>query len=356
MNITASTTDLSAALAAIRAAVSARPSHPILATVLIDATTPGIARLSAFNLNLAITTAITAATTTEGITAVPYGLLAPLAAKLPAGMPCTLAVSGSRAVLATAGGEYSLQALDPAEWPAIPAPPDAATAAPYDADELRAAISAVSHAASRDESKAILQGIRLSGTAAAATDGHRLSRYGIANPDDAIVVPAAALSQLQHLQGDIHIAHGGGYITFSDGITTINSRLLDGTYPNIDALVPDSFKTTATVDRIALLHAVQRVAILADTQNNIIKLAIGDTLAITADVELGNGSEQLPIDRTGKPLTFAVNATYLADGLKAITTPRITLSANTPTTPVTLTPAESDTIQTYLIMPVQISG
>jgi len=361
MNITVAQSELNAALAAIRSAVcTGRASHPILATVLLDATSKDSLSLSGFDLKLAITTTIPAAVTTKGSAAVPYGLLAPLVAKLPSDAAVTIAVSGSRVALATAAGEYSLTALDPSDWPALNEPSAASTPITIPLPDLQAAISATAHAASRDEAKQLLQGIHISldpmGIQAAATDGHRLSVYGSAPLAEtpAITIPATTLRELQHLDADITVTADNAYVRLATDRTVITSRILDGTYPDFAKLIPDSFATTATVDRKALLAAAARVAILADTHNNIIKLAIGDMLAVTADVELGNGSETLAIDTTGKPVAFAVNATYLQDALKAMPSQQITLSANKPTTPVVITPVDTDTMQTYLIMPVQI--
>lgn len=360
MNITVAQSDLNSALAAIRSAVSTgRTSHPILATVLLDATSKDSLSLSGFDLKLAITTTIPAAVTTKGSAAVPYGLLAPLVAKLPSDAAVTIAVFGSRVALATAAGEYSLTALDPSDWPALIEPSAVSTPITIPLPDLQAAISATAHAASRDEAKQ-LHGIHISldpmGIQAAATDGHRLSVYGSAPLAEtpAITIPATMLRELQHLDDDITVTADNAYVRLATDRTVITSRILDGTYPDFAKLIPDSFATTATVDRKALLAAVARVAILADTHNNIIKLAIGDMLAVTADVELGNGSETLAITTTGKPVTFAVNASYLQDALKAMPSQQVTLSANKPTTPVVITPVDTDTMQTYLIMPVQI--
>ena len=357
MKLTTSQADLSAALATVRSAVqSGRPSHPILATVLLTAT-PGTLSLAGFDLKTSISTTIAAEVAVEGAAAVPYALLAPLVAKLPAQAAVTIAASGERIVLATVSGEYSLTALDAADWPEL-TEPKATNAVTVPLVELQAAITATAHAASRDEAKQILQGIKITlaadGIQAAATDGHRLSLYGAAFDASAITVPAATLRELQHLRDSVTITSDAATIRIADARTAIVTRILDGTYPNVQALVPETYGTTIAVDRLALLHAVQRVGILADTHNSVVKLAIDDNLTISADVELGNGSETLAIEHTGKAVTLAVNAAYLQDGLRAMTTPQVTICANAATTPFVIRPVGADTLQTYLIMPVQV--
>jgi len=361
MNITVAQTDLNAALAAVRSAIqSGRPTHPILATVLLSAGTKGDLTISGFDLKLAISTTIAAAITTDGATAVPYALLAPLVAKLPSDDAITIAVSGTRVVLATAAAEYSLTALDPNDWPDLIAPSAAAKPITVPLVALQAAISATAHAASRDASKPLLQGVHIAidhtGIQAAATDGHRLSVYGITPSADApaITIPASTLRELQHLDADITVTADNAYVRLAADNTVITSRILDGTYPDFAKLIPTTFDTTATVNRLALLHAVQRASILADTHNNTVKLALADPLTVTADTDLGAATETIPTTITGKPLTIAANAAYLQDGLKAINTTQITISANNPTAPFTITPSNTDIMQTYLIMPVQV--
>lgn len=361
MKVTIAQADLSSALHTIKASIqSGRTNHPILATVLLQATNADTLTLSGFDLKLSISTTILASVKTKGAIAVPYALLQPLVAKLPSDSPITLSAKDLRITLSTAAGNYTLTALDSADWPELTAPSDTAKVVTIPLPDLNAAIAATAHAASRDESKQLLQGIHLSldplGIQAAATDGHRLSIYGQTPPaaTPAVTVQADTLQQLQHLQDSVTITSDTTYIRLADDHTIITSRILDGTYPDFAKLIPESFTTTITVDRIALLHAVQRIAIIADTHNSIIKLSAADTLTISADVELGAGTEQLAIDTTGKPLDFAVNARYLCDGLRALHSKQVTIMGNTPTTPVVINPTDDATLQTYLIMPVQI--
>jgi len=357
MKLICAQTDLAYALAAIRPAIAGRPSHPILANVLLTAGL-GKATLSGFDLALGISVAIEAQAAPVSRVALPYALLAPLVAKMPSDTALTLQVKANTATLTSASGSYTMAIADATDYPDLLTPGAAATTVALPAIELQAAIAATAHAASRDESKAILQGISLCATAedieAAATDGHRLSIYGPARPADLprVIIPASVLRHVTNLSGDIiQLTRDTNIIRFSDDHITITSRTIDGAYPNYRQLIPDSFKHHITIDRRNLIAALERVAILAE----VVKLTIRDSqLTIAAEVQdVGSGAETLAVD-SATNAAIAFNVRYLLDGLKVLPTTQVRLSMNTPTTPSTLSPVDGDTLQTYLIMPVQV--
>lgn len=360
LRIVAAQSDLAHALGAIRPAISARPSHPILSTVLI-AVEPGRATLTGFDLSVGISATIAAETASTGRVALPYNLLAPLVAKLPDGA-ITVEVDGDHGMISSASGSYRLAAADPDDYPDVLTPGAAATVAALPAIELQAAIAATQHAASRDESKQILQGISLCATAeaieAATTDGHRLSVYGPCRAADVprVTIPAAVLRHIAGLTGDtITLTRDESVVRFSDGRSTITTRTIDGTFPNYRQLIPATFKHDAIIDRRGLMAALNRVAVIADQYNNVVKLTIKDgELIIRAEIQdVGSGAETMLVDAASNA-ECSFNARYLLDGLKVIQTKHVRLRMNTATTPVVLEPVDSDTMQVYLIMPIQV--
>lgn len=361
MKVTVSQSDLAHALATIRPAIAGRPSHPILSNVLLAAE-PGKATLSGFDLSLGISVAIAAEAASTGRAALPYALLAPLVAKLPSDAALTLQVKGGKATLTSTCGSYNLAVADADDYPDLIAPGDKATAVALPAIELMAAVGATQHAASRDESKQILQGISLCADAAAieaaATDGHRLSVYGPHRSPDLprVVIPAAVLRHVAGLAGDvITLTRDATVVRFSDDRITITSRTIDGTYPNYRQLIPGSFEHNCTIDRRGLASALERVAVLADQHNSVVKLSIRDgQLTIRAEIQdVGSGAETLAVD-SATDADAAFNVRYLLDGLKVLPTTQVMLRMNAPTAPAILAPVDADTLQVYLIMPVQV--
>lgn len=332
--------DLAHALRTVAPAISTSNSHPILSTALVTAA-DGVMTVTGFNLDLGISVTVPAAVETPGTVALPYRLLAGLVSRFEDGEVLTL----SDGLLSACRASYGLAAMDAEDYPAMPA-----VEAPGTELMLSAGVRACLPCCSTDISKAMLSGIHMAAGHMEATDGHRMMRIAVDLPDGLdLVLPASTMRLLQ--DHAVTIAHAGGQavITTEDGIT-IYSRILDGKYPDVAALVPPSFKHTITVDRHRFSRALERVALIGD----VAKLtAASGGLEITAEADANNGKEQLGVDGTGTG-TWAFNVHYLLDGLKAFRSAEaVTLSANGATTPVVLTPANVEG-QTYLVMPVQI--
>jgi DNA polymerase-3 subunit beta len=138
----------------------------------------------------------------------------------------------------------------------------------------------------------------------------------------------------------------------------LTTRSLEGTYPNYRQLIPASFSRTITLERRAFTASLERVAVLADQHNNVVKMALDPArglITISVDAQdVGSGSEQLPAELEGEPIEIAFNVRYLLEGLKATGTDRVRLQCNAPTTPAVLSPAGTQSDYTYLVMPVQI--
>ena len=348
MNITCSQSDLNAALRTVSRAIGSGKSHPILAGVLLTATDAGELHLTAYDLDLGIHATIASAVTTPGTAVVPHRMLSEIVSRLSDAV--SLAVDGERLTLTAAGGSYSLSVAAAVDFPALPTV-KATKAAPLD---LAGHLAAVLPSASTDASKQLLTGVHLVADGAAlrleATDGHRLAVRTMDSDAAAldVVIPARTL-QLVRQPATIATDKAHAAITLADG-TRIISRILDGIYPNVQALIPATFKAELTVNREALLHSLERVAIIAGQHNGVVKLeASAKALKLSAEAEANSGVESVAC--TGKLPAMAANAHYLIDGLRSLDGETIIISANEATTPVVLTGAVG---QTYLVMPVQI--
>jgi len=301
-----------------------------------------------YDLELGITSSIQAAVETPGSTVVPYRTLLELTSRMEATDAISMAADGTQLKLTSTSGAYSLAVDDAADYPVLPA-----VAVSDEYSDITAALAAVLPAAATDAAKQVLTGVHLFAAGGgnlriAATDGHRLS---IVNIDStalfAAIVPARCLALIKQ-PAAIAFDNGHVSLTFEDG-TTVISRTLDGTYPKVEQLIPDNYSCSITINRVQLLNALQRVAVIG---TNVIKLdAQSKTLTLSAELDANSGIESLPI--TGILPMLAFNPAYLIDGLQAFATDTITINANCSTAPVVLTnPADSS--QTYLVMPVQV--
>jgi len=341
MKFVASSTDLSAALRAVSRAVGNGRQHPVLSGVLLAAE-GGSVRITAYDLELGISAVTEASVAVSGAVVAPHRMLADLISRLD-GEAVTLALTGDRLTVTAGASSYALATHDADDFPQLPAVATAAT----DPLDLTAALAAVLPATSTDISKQQLQGVHLHNGCLEATDGHRLAVWAAGHGADNVVLPARTLALIK---GPVSIAIDGAYASLESCGLQIISRLLDGTYPNVQALIPADFKHKALADREDLIHALERIAIVSN--NGIVKLkAKNATLEISAEGESNAGIESLRL--SGTLPTFAINVQYLITALRAFAVDEVEIRANMDTTPIVIA---GDPGQTYLIMPVQIRG
>ncbi|MFQ6539556.1 MULTISPECIES: DNA polymerase III subunit beta [Aphanothece] len=380
MKLVCSQTELSASLQLVSRAVAARPTHPVLANVLLTADA-GTGRLSltGFDLSLGIQTSISADVETSGAITLPARLFGEIVSRLSADGPITIHCrEGHEQVdLISLSGQYEMRGMPAEDFPDLPL---VQTGHPIrlQAEALVKGLRATLFASSGDEAKQLLTGVHLhldpEGLECAATDGHRLAVLRLAEaglaPDQggepfAVTVPARSLRELERLlsgrqsEEPLSLFCDRGQVVFLWADQVLTSRSLDGTYPNYRQLIPESFGRRIVIDRRGLIAALDRVAVLADQHNNVVKITAdpdAGRLQVQADAQdVGRGSESLPADMSGESIQIAFNVRYLLDGLKAMVSEQVVLQCNAPTTPAVLQSLDESGF-TYLVMPVQIRG
>jgi len=379
MKLVCSQSELSTSLQLVSRAVASRPTHPVLANVLLTADA-GTGRLSltGFDLNLGIQTSLPASVDTSGAITLPARLFGEIVSRLSSDNPITLTCEeGNEQVeLTSVSGSYRMRAMPAEDFPDLPLV-ESGTPIRLEAEALVKGLRATLFASSSDEAKQILTGVHLrldqKGLECAATDGHRLAVLCLAHASAptggdgeepfAVTVPARSLRELERLlsgrQSDepLSLFCDRGQVVFLWADQVLTSRSLDGTYPNYRQLIPEGFNRTISTDRRALVSALERIAVLADQHNNVVKLSADPGLGqllIQADAQdVGSGSEAVAAEITGEGVQIAFNVRYLLDGLKAMAADKVLLKCNAPTTPAILTPVDGAQF-TYLVMPVQI--
>jgi DNA polymerase-3 subunit beta len=384
MKLVCSQAELNAALQLVSRAVASRPTHPVLANVLLTADA-GTDRLSltGFDLNLGIQTSLPASVESSGAVTLPARLLGEIVSKLSSDSPVSLSCdAGAEQVeLTSSSGSYQMRGMPADDFPELPLVENG-TALRVDPSSLLKALRATLFASSADEAKQLLTGVHLrfnqKRLEAASTDGHRLAMLTVedalqaeisvdeSEPDElAVTLPARSLREVERLMASwkgndpVSLFCERGQVVVLAADQMVTSRTLEGTYPNYRQLIPDSFSRTIDLDRRAFISALERIAVLADQHNNVVRIATEPAtglVQISADAQdVGSGSESLPAEINGDAVQIAFNVRYVLDGLKAMDCDRVRLSCNAPTTPAILTPANDDHPGlTYLVMPVQI--
>lgn len=373
MKFVCSQGDLNTHLSIVSRAVPSRPNKPVLANILVkvDDDSQRIT-LTSFDETLGIQTSFSAHVETGGILTVPAKLLGDIVAKLP---PEDLDFSQSETepviTLTCSAGEYQVRGMDATDYPNLPLVEDGQVAS-VSAESILEGLRGALFATSSDETKQVLTGVHVvaepENLEFAATDGHRLAV--VQSVDDSgvdlsinVTVPGKALRELERMlqsyQGvdPVALRFDPTQVVFELGHQRITTRLLEGQYPNYRQLIPRQFERQLTIDRKQLMSALERIGVLADQRNNIVKLSITSaeqTLALSVEAqEVGSGREEMSAQVTGDDLDIAFNVRYLLEGLRALPSSEIQLQCNSATSPAILTPV-SGLQMTYLVMPVQI--
>ncbi|MEL7053140.1 MAG: DNA polymerase III subunit beta [Cyanobacteria bacterium J06634_6] len=368
-------TDFNTHFSLVSRAVPSRPSKPVLGNVLVTASTDTQqVTLVGFDETLGIQTSFAAQVDTSGSITLPAKLLGDIVSRLP-NEDIDISEDEDEPVvtLACSAGRYQVRGLSAEDYPSLPEIASAETVK-ISADALIEGLRGALFATSTDETKQVLTGIHLTATDQslefAATDGHRLAVVqtidesgASANLDMKVTIPGKALRELERiLQGyassePVAFKLDPTQVVFDLGQQRITTRLLEGQYPNYRQLIPNKFERQLTLDRKQFMSSLERIAVMADQRNNIVKLSIdSDQQSLTLSVEaqeVGSGLENLPAQVTGDSLDIAFNVRYLLEGLKALPASEIQIQCNTATSPSVLTPLGGSKL-TYLVMPVQI--
>ena len=298
-------------------------------------------------------------------------------ARLPEGTVTLESDDDHMMTLTCSSGEYQVRGLASDDYPALPTM-DESEVVYLPVESLSEGLRGTLFSSSTDDNKQLLTGVHLKTEQDylefAATDGHRLSvvqtttdgengETVVATADFDVTVPGKALRELERML-QMHQSSEAIAVRFDQGQLIVDwdnqrltSRLLEGQYPPYNKLIPNSFSRQITVERRLFISALERISVLADQKNGIVKLTIepdDNTILLSVDApDVGSGKESVSAQISGEPLEIAFNVKYLLDGLKAFATNEIQMQCDTATSPSVLTPL-GGLKMTYLVMPVQI--
>tara|TARA_Y100001978_G_scaffold197070_1_gene207382 strand:- start:482 stop:1648 length:1167 start_codon:yes stop_codon:yes gene_type:complete len=386
MEIVCNQVELNNAIQLVSKAVASRPTHPILANILItaDEVTKKVS-LTGFDLNLGIQTSFNSSVNKSGAITIPSKLLGEIVNKLPNESPVTLIVHehSDNILLKSNRGSFTLKGLASDDYPNLPFV-ESGTALDVNPSILIKALRMTLFSSSNDEAKQLLTGVNFKfkkqNLESAATDGHRLAvllsnekDIEIENSDiassDALVddfsvtIPTRSLREIEKLVSlkasdeKIKLFYDKGQVVFISSDQIITTRTLEGKYPNYSQLIPDAFTKILKFETRGLIDSLERIAVLADQQSSVVKIKCeeDDFALISADAQdIGNANESLSVSFTGEKFEIAFNVRYLLEGLKVISSEYVLLKCNNPTTPAVLVPEDNLISFTYLVMPVQV--
>ena len=368
MKFTISREKLQEGLQAVTAAVPAKTTLPVLANLLVETTDRGI-RFSATDLDIAVSTEVSADVETPGAITIPAKKLSEIARELPPS-PVKIAASGEQRVTIECGrSKFKLLGLPRDEFPTFPSV-RFNDSWRVKSGELQKLISHTAFAVSTEESRPILNGVlwelREERMRMVATNGHRLAKMELpveassAPPGD-LIVPPKALEQIRRLfpaEEELEIARGDNHLGFRSPFTSVYTRLVEGPYPNYEQVIPKDNDRYAIADKASLTQALKRMSVIASDQTHRIKMSFNTGMlkfSVTTP-DLGEASDELPVNYTGDQLDIGFNATYLLEILRYMPTEQVRLTFKAPERAATIEPEGWDDPAKYLclVMPLRL--
>ncbi len=332
MKVTVERAALLKSLGHVHRVVERRNTIPILSNVLIRAEEASL-RLKATDLDLEVTETLAAEVGQPGATTVPAHVLYDIIRKLPDGSQVSLETTGDVGqVLIRAGrSRFTLQALPETDFPDLAAGEMSHRFA-VASGELKRLIEKTQFAISTEETRYYLNGIYLhaiesSGVPvlrAVATDGHRLARVETPAPAGAagmpgVIIPRKAVAEIIKLVDDageeVEIELSPTKIRLTLGQVVLTSKLIDGTFPDYQRVIPAGNDKQLVVEKGDFAAAVDRVSTISSERGRAVKLSLGDgrlTLSVT-NPDSGSAVEELEVDYDAASLDIGFNARYLLD-------------------------------------------
>ncbi|MBJ3776091.1 DNA polymerase III subunit beta [Acuticoccus mangrovi] len=359
-------------LSHVQRVVERRNTIPILSNVLIRADGAQIT-LKATDLDLEIVETVEAGVEQPGTITVPAHMLHDIVRKIPEGARIALETNadGSTMTLSAGRSRFSLQMLPESDYPDI-------TAGEFShrfqlaAHDLKWLIDRTQFAISTEETRYYLNGIYFHTVMAdgqlmfraVATDGHRLAQAQIEAPDGSggmpgIIVPRKTVGELQRLLDDpdemltVELSDTKIRVSFANVVLT--SKLIDGTFPDYDRVIPKNNDKIMQVDRLDFASAVDRVSTVSSERGRAVKLSLADG-ALTLSVinpDSGTATDELVVDFDDDPLDIGFNSKYLLDITSQLSTENATFALADPGSPTLI--HDGDASKTlYVLMPMRV--
>lgn len=357
------------ALSHSQGVVEKRSTVPILSHVLLETTGEGIT-LTATDLEVAIVETVAAQVEKPGRLTVSAHMLFDVVRKLRDGAEISLSFDEAQNRLNVESGRshFALPCLSPDEFPAINSGNQ-----PYrfilPAKDLLELFDRVRFAMSTEETRYYLNGIYLHAfqskeLRAVATDGHRLAKMSLPLPQGAEAIPGVIISRKtinevlkivseEVLDVEVYLSNTQVSFKFSD--TYFTSRLIDGTFPDYEKVIPAHNDKVMTVDMEAFAETVDRVATISSEKNRGIRLSLKtNKLVLTATSnESGHAVEELEVDYNASGIEIGFNSRYLLDIAQQIGNESASFSFADSTSP-TIIRSRNDQEALYVLMPMRV--
>lgn len=367
MKLTTKREELVGKLSVVSRAVSTRAATQSLSGILISADGDGVS-LCATDLEMGLKTTLAAEADGGGTVLLPGRLLAEVSRSL--GDP-TVEIeqreSERDVEIRSGGSSFHLRVLPSEDFPTFPEEEGDPLSMP--AAALASTVELVARAASRDDMRPVLTGVLVSagGTemTMVATDSYRLAvkrtelEAAIGGELEANI-PAKALRELGRIVAadgieTVSVTLQRNQAVFKAGEIVLNTRLIEGQFPNFRQLLPESYEHDVRLPRSELLDVTRRISQLAQ-RNAPLRLSFspGELTIAASTPDVGDAEETMPAAFEGEPLEIGFNPEYLREGIESVEGDEVLLRLISPLRPGLLQPVDSEDFR-YLVMPIRLN-
>lgn len=371
MKFIVSSSQLLKQLQVLSGVISSSNTLPILDNFLFELTANEL-KISASDLETTMSTTIEVQSEDEGSIAVPSRLLLDTLKTLP-NQPLTFKIEENEVEMTSEQGSYGMPFYDGSEFPkAVELENPSTTLVP--ANVLANAISKTIFAAGNDELRPVMSGVFFQfGTedlTFVATDAHKLVKYTRtdvkADAAAEFIMPKKPLNILKGIlatsDAEVSISYNESNAKFAFDNVSLICRLIDGKYPNYNAVIPKENPNVLSISRNTFLSSTKRVSIFSSKTTHQIRLKMAGTeLNISAeDIDFSNkANERLSCDYNGDDMEIGFNSRFLTEMLNNLASENVQLEMSLPNRAGILTPAdgtEEGELITMLVMPVMLSN
>ena len=327
--------------------------------------------VSATDLETTMTTKLPVQTEEDGEVAIPAKQVLEILKSLP-DQPCTFKVNSTLTIeVAYDNGKSKMVGFSGDEFPKLPKVENKSTIN-ISGDIISKAINRTLFAAGNDELRPAMSGVfcqfENNEIIFVATDAHKLVRYkrtdATASDSSQFILPKKALNMLKaNLKGDekITLEYNESNAVFKFNDIVLVCRLIDGKYPNYEAVIPKENPNVLTIDRLQFLNSIKRVSLSSNKTTHQVKLKLaGAVLSLSAeDLDFSNeANERLTCNYDGSDLEIGFNSRFLVEMLNNLDSDEVKLSMSEASRAGILTPVSKDNDNEdilMLVMPVMLN-
>ncbi len=376
MELSVAKKDLLKLVSRMQGVAERKSTMPVLSNVLLAVDGPNALRLAATDLYLSIAGRVPAEVKKGGSVAIPAKDLLERIRMMPEGSIQIVTQDGASTHLKAAGSprRYTLRGMPGDDFPPLPAPAEGAPTLSLGVGVLSELMQKTYFSISTDETRAHLNSalfewdgdvVRM-----VTTDGHRLSmmeqKVAGKQASSTMLIPLKAILELRRLcdelaaeskeqKPEIAITQSGSSAFFQAGTTIFSVKLVDAQFPPYSQVIPQATEKKVRVARAPFSDALRAVAIAASERTGGVKLALANgAMRITSESpESGDGSDEVPIDYAGPPITVGFNAKYFLDVLGALEEDEVELGLSGELDPAVVRPV-SERKFLAVVMPMRI--